>query len=43
MTEKRKYKKTDEGVVDLIKWSKRGWVALGPDFEWDLKSESPTI
>ena len=24
-------------------WSKRGWVANGYDFEWDLKSGSPTI
>ena len=26
-----------------FEWSKRGWVANGPDFEWDLKSESPAI
>ena len=26
-----------------FKWLKRGWVAKGPDFEWDLKSGSPTI
>ena len=24
-------------------WSKRGWVANGLNFEWDLKSRSPTI
>ena len=24
-------------------WSKRCWVANGVDFEWDLKSGSPTI
>ena len=23
--------------------SKRGWVANGPDFKWDLKYGSPTI
>ena len=22
---------------------KQGWFAKGPDFEWDLKSSSPTI
>ena len=26
-----------------FEWSKRGWVANGLDFEWDLKSGSPTI
>ena len=26
-----------------LEWSKKGWVADGPDFEWDLKSGSPTI
>ena len=26
-----------------FEWSKRGWVANGPDFERDLKSGSPTI
>ena len=26
-----------------FEWSKRGWVANGPDFQWDLKSGSPTI
>ena len=26
-----------------FKWSKRGWVANGPDFEWGLKSGSPAI
>ena len=26
-----------------FKWLKRGWVANGPDFEWDLKSGSLTI
>ena len=26
-----------------FKWSERGWVTNGPDFEWDLKSASPTI
>ena len=26
-----------------IKWSKRGWVANGPYFGWNLKSGSPTI
>ena len=26
-----------------FKWSKRGWIVNGPDFEWDLKSRSPTI
>ena len=26
-----------------FKWSKRGRVANGLDFEWDLKSRSPTI
>ena len=26
-----------------FKWSKRCWVANGLDFEWDLKSGSPTI
>ena len=26
-----------------FEWSKRGWVANGPGFEWDLKSGSPTI
>ena len=26
-----------------IECSKRGWVANGPDFEWDMKSGSPTI
>ena len=25
-----------------LEWSKRGWVANGPDFKWDLKSQSPT-
>ena len=24
-------------------WKKRGWVTNGPDFEWDLISESPII
>ena len=28
--------------LDFKRW-KRGWVANGPDFEWDLKSGSPTI
>ena len=23
-----------------FEWSKKGWVADGPDFEWDLKSGS---
>ena len=26
-----------------FEWSKRGWVANGPNFKWDLKSGSPTI
>ena len=26
-----------------FKWSKRGWVAYGLNFEWDLKSRCPTI
>ena len=26
-----------------FKWSKRGWFANGLDFQWDLKSGSPTI
>ena len=26
-----------------FKWSKRGWVSNGSDFEWDLKSRSPTV
>ena len=26
-----------------LEWSKRGWVANGLDFEWDLKFGSPTI
>ena len=26
-----------------FEWSKTGWVANGLDFEWDLKSGSPTI
>ena len=26
-----------------FEWSKRGWVANGPDFELNLKSGSPTI
>ena len=26
-----------------FEWSKTGWVANGLDFEWDLKSRSPTI
>ena len=26
-----------------FKWSKRGLFANGPDFEWELKSGSPTI
>ena len=26
-----------------FEWSKRGWVANGPDFKWDLKTKSPTI
>ena len=26
-----------------FEWLKRGWVANGPDFEWDQKSGSPTI
>ena len=26
-----------------FKWSKRGWVANDPGFEWDLKSESQKI
>ena len=26
-----------------FEWSKRGWVASGLDFEWDLKSGTPTI
>ena len=25
-----------------FEWSKRGWVANGLDFEWDLKYGSPT-
>ena len=29
-------------ILDF-EWSKRDWVANGPDFEWDLKSGSPTI
>ena len=28
--------------LDFIR-SKRGWFANGQDFEWDLKSQSPTI
>ena len=34
--------KTDRPSLDF-KWSKRGWVANGLDFEWHLKSGSPTI
>ena len=26
-----------------FKWSKKGWVANGQDFEWDWKSGSPTV
>ena len=26
-----------------FEWSKRGWVANGLDFKWDLKSRSPTV
>ena len=26
-----------------FRWSKRGWVLNGLDFEWDLKSGNPTI
>ena len=26
-----------------FEWSKRGWFAKGLDFEWDLKSRSPSI
>ena len=26
-----------------FEYSKRDWVADGPDFEWDLKSRIPTI
>ena len=26
-----------------FEWLKRGWIANGPDFEWNLKSMSPTI
>ena len=26
-----------------FKWSKKGWVANGLDFEWDLKFGTPTI
>ena len=26
-----------------FKWSKIGWFANGPDFEWNLKSRRPTI
>ena len=26
-----------------LEWSKRGWVANGMDFEWDLKYGSQTI
>ena len=26
-----------------FEWSERGWVANGMDFEWGLKSGSPTI
>ena len=26
-----------------FEWPKRGWVANGPDLEWDLKSKSPII
>ena len=26
-----------------FEWLKRNWVANGPDFKWDLKSESPTV
>ena len=26
-----------------FEWSKRGWVANGLDFVWDLKSGSPTL
>ena len=29
-------------ILDL-RWKKRGWVANGPDFEWDQIHESPTI
>ena len=25
-----------------FEWSKRGWVANGPEFEWDLKSGAHT-
>ena len=27
----------------VLLWSKRGWVANGQDFKWDLKSGTPTI
>ena len=30
-------------VVRILNGQKRGWVAIGPDFEWDLKSGSPSI
>ena len=26
-----------------FEWSKLGWVANGADFDWELKSGSPTI
>ena len=31
------------GTPINFEWSKRGWFANGQDFEWDLKSRSPTI
>ena len=30
-------------IMEPSKWAKQGWVANGPDFEWDLKYGSPTI
>ena len=29
--------------TSLDEWSKRGWVANGPDFQWDLKSRSLSV
>ena len=28
---------------EIRTWSRRGWLANGPDFDWELKSISSTI
>ena len=48
---KRSFERVQNGKIDRMfciqwgseiwnfKWSKRGWVGNGPDFEWDQKSD----